>query len=333
MTAYRDIISKIEKKIYSPVYFLWGEESFYIDKITDFIGENVLTSSEKDFNFTVLYGKDSSPDEIINVCRRYPMMSNYQVVIIKEAQNLKEIEKLGIYFDNPLKSTILVINYKGKVDKRKKFFLNLKKNAIVFESPLIKGENVDVWINGYLAEKGFSIIPKATSMLVEFLGNNLSNIANELDKLIILITDTKTITDNHIEENIGISKDFNIFELLNALGQKNSYKSFFIASQFAKNSKEHSFVMTVTMLAQYFSRLLIYHSEKEKTDRNALAAKLGVNTYFLKDYSNAAKLYPVSKLIDNISLLREYDMKSKGVNSIESDQGELLKELIFRLMN
>jgi len=333
MTTYRDIISKIEKKIYSPVYFLWGEESFYIDKITNYIEENVLTASEKDFNFTVFYGKDSTPEEIINVCRRFPMMSNYQVVIVKEAQNLKQIEKLGIYFSNPLKTTVLVINYKGKVDKRKKFFINAKKYALVFESPQIKGDKVNAWINTYLSEKGFSITPKAATMLEEFLGTDLSKIANELDKLIILITDAKTITEDHIEENIGISKDFNIFELLNAVGQGNKYKSFFIANHFGQNPKEHPFVMTVSLLAQYFSKILIYHSIKDKADRNTLAAKLGVNAYFLKDYYNAARLYSVSKLVDNISLLREYDMKSKGVNSIESDQGELLKELVFRLMN
>ncbi len=333
MKTYRDFISKLEKKIYSPLYFFWGEESFYIDKITEYIENNVLAESEKDFNFTVFYGKDSSPEEIINVCRRFPMMSNYQIVIIKEAQQLKQIEKLGIYFENPLKSTILVINYKGKVDKRKKFFKDINKQFVVLESPEVKGEKVNTWISGYLAEKGFSITQKATSMLVEFLGNSLSKIANELDKLIILITDTKTITEDHIEENIGISKNFNIFELLNAVGQRNQYKSFFIANHFSQNPKDHPFVMTISFLTQYFSKILVYHSIKGKVDRNTLASKMGVNPYFLKDYDVPARIYPVSKLMENISLLREYDMKSKGVNSIETDQGELLKELVFRLMN
>lgn len=333
MTTYNNFINKLEKKIYSPVYFLWGEESFYIDKITDYIEENVLTESEKDFNFTVFYGKDSSPEEIINVCRRFPMMSNYQVVIVKEAQQLKQIEKLSIYFENPLKSTLLIINYKHKADKRKKFFKDINKKFIVFESPEIKGEKVNTWINEYLSEKNFSITHKATSMLVEFLGNSLSKIVNELDKLIILITDTKTITEDHIEENIGISKNFNIFELINAVGQRNQYKSFFIANHFSQNPKEHPFVMTITFLSQYFSKILVYHSVKNKGDKNTLASKMGVNPYFLRDYSNSARLYPVPKLIENISLLREYDMKSKGVNSIESDQGELLKELVFKLMN
>ncbi len=333
MKTFKDFINKIDKKIYSPVYFLWGEESFYIEKITEYIEKNVLTESEKDFNFTVFYGKDSTPEEIINVCRRFPMMSNYQVVIVKEAQQLKQIEKLSIYFKNPLKSTLLVINYKGKVDKRKKFFKDISKKFVVFDSPEVKGEKVNTWINQYLSEKNFTITPKATSMLVEFLGNSLSKIVNELDKLTILITDSKTITEDHIEENIGISKNFNIFELLNAVGQRNQYKSFFIVNYFGKNPKEHPFVMTITFLTQYFSKILVYHSIKDKTDRNTIAAKMGVNPYFLKDYSNSARLYPVPKLMENISLLREYDMKSKGVNSIETNHGELLKELVFKLMN
>ena len=249
------------------------------------------------------------------------------------ARRLKQIEKLSIYFENPLKSTILVINYKSKVDKRKKFFKDIKKQFVVFESSEIRSEKINTWVNEYLAEKGFSITQKATSMLVEFLGNSLSKIVNELDKLIILIADTKTITEDHIEENIGISKDFNIFELLNAIGQRNQYKSFFIANHFGQNPKEHPFVLTINFLSQYFSKILVYHSVKNKADKNTIASKMGINPYFLKDYSNSARLYPVPKLMENISILREYDMKSKGVNSIESNQGELLKELVFRLMN
>ncbi len=334
MKTLKDLIDKINKKIYSPVYFLWGDEPYYIDKITDFVEENVLSESEKDFNFTTFYGKDSSVEEIINVCRRFPMMSNYQVVIVKEAQQLKQIEKLQIYFKDFQKSTLLVINYKGKVDKRKKFYKDLQNDQfIIYESAEVKGEKVNQWIESYLKGKNFSITPKATIMLVEFLGNNLSNLANELDKLVILLSGTNTITEDHIEENIGISKDFNIFELQNAIGDKNHYKAYFIAKYFSKNTKEHPFVMSVTMLFRYFSKLLVYHSFKNKSNRNELAAAMDISPYFIQDYSSAAKNYTSTALVKNISILREYDMMSKGVDSIESDQGELLKEMIYRLMN
>jgi len=334
MKTYRNFIGKLEKKIYAPIYLLWGEENFYIDKITEYFEKNILTESEKDFNFTALYGRDTSVEEIINICRRFPMRANYQLVILKEAQMLKQIDKLSVYTSTPMNSTILVISYKGKVDRRKKFFQDINKKFITFESSPVKGEKIDEWIVNYLSEKGFTITEKATSMLSEFIGNNLSNLTNELDKLTILITNTKKITEDHIEKNIGISKIFNTFELLNAIGKRNQYKSFFIANYMSRNSKKFSLIETIVYLYNHFSKMLVYYTEKKKkSDNRTIAANMGISTYHLRNYADSSRFYPVNKLIENISLLREYDMKSKGVNNMETEQSELLKELIYRLMN
>jgi DNA polymerase-3 subunit delta len=330
---YSDIIQELKNKIYKPIYFLYGEEAFFIDKITDFISENVLSESEKAFNQTVLYGKDSKIEDIINSAKRFPMMANHQVIIVKEAQELKNIEKLEYYAVEPLKSTILVINYKYKsLDKRKKVYKELKKNAVLFESKKLYENQIPDWIIKYLKEKKYSIDQIACRILTDYLGTDLSKVSNELDKLIISLPEGTRITSDHIEKNIGISKNYNNFELQNALRDKDVLKANRIIDHFAKNPKEHPFFMIIISLFSYFSKLLNYHFLKDKSQNNA-ASVLKINPYFVKDYSLSAKRYDIKKLVSIIALLREYEMKAKGYNNVSTSHADLLREMIFKIVH
>lgn len=330
---YDQIISDLKNKIYYPVYFLAGEESYYIDAISDYIEENILSDIEKEFNQTIIYGRDTDVTSVISQAKRYPMMANHQVLIIKEAQDIQKIEELAPYLENPLSSTLLVINYKyKKVDKRKSFFKQIDKKGVLFESPKLYDNKVGAWINNYVKEKGYSISPKASAMLTEFLGTNLSKIVNEVSKLLINIPEGATINDELVEKNIGISKDYNFFELQNAIGTKNVLKTNQIANYFGANPKNNSIVKTITLLYSFFLKLLIYHQLQDKS-KNNIASALSVSPFFVQDYQVAARNYNVRKLFHNISLLREYDLRSKGVNSISTSEGELLKELLFRILH
>ncbi len=331
--TYKEILNNLKKKIYSPVYLLSGEESYFIDKISDFIEENVLTEEEKAFNLSILYGNETDVNSITAIARRFPMASSHNVVIVKEAQSLKKIEDLKSYFDDPLESTLLVINYKHKkLDKRKGFVKTAKQKWVFFESPHIYENKIPGWIKEYLAEKQYTISPKAAFLLVEYLGTDLEKIANELDKLIINLKEGEEITDKLIEEYIGISKDYNVFELQNALGQKDVIKANRIINYFAANPKEAPLVRNVFLLYLYFSKLLIYKQLKDKSARN-VASSLKIHPFFVKDYVQAANRYSSGKLIDIISLLREYDLKAKGVNNLNAPEGELYKELIFKILH
>lgn len=267
------------------------------------------------------------------MAKRYPMMANHQVVIVKEAQNIQKIEELEPYITKPLESTVLVINYKyKKVDKRKSFFKNIGKKGVLFESKKIYDNQIPAWIDKYLHNLGYSISPKAGIMLAEYLGSDLSKIVNEISKLILNIPEKAEINDELIEKNIGVSKDFNIFELQNAIGTRNIVKANRIANYFAANPKENPLVKTIVIIFGYFSKLLIYHQLKDKS-KNNVASALSVNPFFVKDYQIAARNYSFGKLILIISFLREYDLKSKGVNSISTNDGELLKELLFKILH
>ncbi len=330
---YKEIISSISNKDLQPVYFLMGEEPFYIDKLSDYIAENVLQTEEKEFNQSVLYGKDLEVAQIISEAKQFPFGSEKRVVIVKEAQNIKNIEELETYFDNPLPSTILVICYKyKKLDKRKKFGKNLSKKAVVFESKKLYDNQVPDWIAKYLAEKGYKIEEKARFMLAEFLGTKLSNISNELDKLTLIVKKEETITAKIIEKNIGISKDYNIFEFQNTLGKKDILKSNQIINHFAANPKNHPLVVTLGMLFSFFQKLMTYHSLKDKSKKN-VAAELKVNPFFVGQYSNAARHYSMNKLFDIFTYLRQYDLKSKGVNNTSTKDDELLKELVYKILH
>ncbi len=328
-----DIIRELKNKIYKPIYLLMGDEPYFIDKISSYIAEHVLKDEEKDFNQTVLYGKDIEVGALDNIARRYPMMSNHQVVIVKEAQEMKKIENLVFYAQKPLKSTILVLNYKYKtLAKNKKIYKAIDKNGVVFESKKLYDNKIPSWINQYLKSNNYSIEPIGSQLLTDYLGNNLSKIANELDKLMISLPEKTHINTTHIEKNIGISKEYNNFELQNALGKKDVLKANRIVNYFGKNQKENPMVLTISTLFSYFSKILMYHFVKDKNPRN-VASVLRVNPYFVKDYQAAAKKYSPKKTVAVIGILREYDLKSKGVENSSATPEDLLKEMIFKILH
>ena len=332
--TFEEIYKSIKKQEYAPIYFLMGEESFYIDKITDYILANALPEADRDFNQSVFYGKDADIANIIDTARRFPMMATRQLVVVKEAQQLKNIELLDSYIKKPLKSTILVISYKYKsLDKRKAFTKSVAQHAILFESKKIYENQLPDWISKYTSSLKLKIDTKASILLSEFLGNDLSKISNELDKLSINIPQGNTITANEIEKNIGISKDFNNFELQNALGKKDVLKANQIINYFSTNEKNNPIYVTIALLHSYFSKILKFHFLKNKTNDKLVASALGVNPFFVKDYKSAARLYNPKKLVSIIKLLREYDLKSKGIGNVSSKNGDLLKELIFKTLH
>lgn len=311
-----------------------GEEPYYIDLISDYIENNVLTEEEKGFNQMVLYGRDVTIEDVVGNAKRYPMMAERQVVIVKEAQDLaRTIDKLISYVENPQPTTVLVFNYKyKKLDKRKGLYKTLLKNGVVFESKKLYENQVADWIRQVLASRDYKIVPKASQMLVEFIGTDLSKIDNELKKLQIILPKGTQITPENIEENIGISKDFNNFELRKAIGEKNVVKAHQIINYFADNPKDNPMVVTVSLLFNFFSQLLHYHGLNDKSPRN-VASALGVNPYFVSEYTLAAKNYPMKKVSSAIAVLREFDVKSKGVGANALPQRDLLKELLVRILN
>ena len=331
-------VNQIKEDIFSgqvkPIYFLMGEEAFYIDRITDLIENNLLSESEKDFNQIVLYGRDVSIEDIIANAKRYPMMAEKQVVIVKEAQDLsRQIENLSSYAENPQPSTVLVICYKYKtLDKRKKLSKIISKNGCLFESKKLYENQVGEWISQTLREKEYRIEPKASQMLVEFLGTDLSKINNELEKLMLILAKGSTISANHIEVNIGISKDFNNFELRRAIGEKRIVKANQIINYFSQNAKNNPIVMTTSLLNSFFTQIFLYHGLKDKGRIN-VSKVLKINPYFVNEYQTAAKNYPMRKVSQIISLLREADMKSKGVGAGNIPHGDILKELLFKIMH
>jgi len=331
--TFEEIIGNLQKKIYHPVYFLMGEETYFIDKISDYIANNVLTEAEKGFNQTVLYGKDLEPSTIIGNARRFPMMANHQVIIVREAQNIKKIEDLEPYVKNPLNSTILVINYKYKtLDKRKTFPKLIDQKGVLFESKKIYDNQLPTWITTYLKSQQYTISPQAAAMIAEYLGADLSKVANELDKLIISLPVGTQITPDHIEKNIGISKEFNVFELQNALGERDLLRANRIINYFGANPSSNPVTVVVSALFSYFSKLLNYHFLEDKSQNN-VASVLQVHPFFVKNYVAAAKNYNIKKLVEIVSILREYDMKSKGWGNVSASQADLQKEMIYRILH
>lgn len=327
------ILNDLRNKIYRPVYFLTGDESYFIDTISDFIEENVLNETEKEFNQTVIYGRDTDVLSLISTAKRFPMMANYQVVIVKEAQDIQKIEELQSYVEQPLNSTLLVLNYKyKKIDKRKSFFKTIDKKGVLFESKKIYDNQLGAWISKYVGDRGYTITPKASAMLTEFLGTDLSKVVNEVNKLIINLPDKAEINDFQVEKNIGISKDYNIFELQNAIGSRDVEKANRIVNYYAANPKDNPLIKTIALLYGFFTKLLIYHQLKDKS-RNNVAVALSVGPFFVKDYQVAARNYNHKKLAAIIGYLREYDLKSKGVNNISTPDGELLREMMYKILH
>jgi DNA polymerase-3 subunit delta len=311
-----------------------GEEPYYIDKLTDFIEQNVLQEHERDFNQSILYGRDVSIEDVISTAKRFPMMADRQVVIVREAQELsRTIDKLEAYADNPQPTTVLVFAYKYKtLDKRKKITKLLDKVGVVYESKKLYENQVGEWIKRVLAGQGYSIEPKATAILVEFLGTDLSKINNELEKLKIILPKGHTFTPSDIEENIGFSKDFNNFELRKAIGEKNQVKAYQIIDYFAQNPKDNPIVVTTGLVFGFFSQLLQYHGLKDKSQMNA-AKVLKVNPFFVRDYEVAFRNYPMKKVSSIVAALRAIDVKSKGVGAASTSQHDLLKELLITIFN
>lgn len=333
MDEVKQLVSDIKNGNIKPIYFLMGEEAYYIDKVSDFIEDNVLAEEEKSFNQMVLYGRDVTIDDIVSNAKRFPMMAERQVVIVKEAQDLsRTIEKLAGYAANPQPSTVLVVNYKyKKIDKRKALYKAINKSGIVYESKKLYENQVADWIRRILSGKNYTITPKAAQMLVEFLGTDLSKINNELEKLKLIIPKGTQITPEHIEENIGISKDYNNFELRKAVGERNVVKAHRIANYFGENPKDNPMVVTVALLFNFFSQLLHYHGLSDHSPR-AVASALKVNPYFVNEYVSAARNYPMKKVSSVIATLREFDLKGKGVGANATPQADLLKELLVRIM-
>ena len=311
-----------------------GEEPYYIDKLANYIDKNVLKEEEKGFNQMTLYGRDTTINDIASNAKRYPMMAERQVIIVKEAQDLaRTIENLVTYVENMQPTTVLVVCYKyKKLDARKKLSKAIKKHGVLFESKKLYENQVADWIKKNLASKNYKIDPKAAVMLVDFLGNNLSKVSNELDKLTIVLPEGSLITPDDVEQNIGISKDFNNFELRKSVIEKRIVKANQIANYFAQNPKSNPLIMSISLLNSFFTQLLLYHGLKDKGRIN-VAKVLRINPYFVAEYEVAAKKYPMRKVAQIISYLREADLKSKGVGASNLPPGDILKELLFKIMH
>ncbi len=331
--TFEQLIGDLKNKVYRPVYFLWGEEAYYIDLVTSYITGNVLSEAEQSFNQSVVYGKDSEAGQVSDLARRFPMMASHQVVVLKEAQDMKSFGDLLPYMEKPQPSTLLVVNYKyKKPDKRQKIFKVLEKQAVWFESKKMYDNQVPGWIAGYASKQNYRMEPKAAALLAEFLGSDLSKIVNEVEKLMMAIGKKgETITPALVEKHIGFSKDFNQFELQDALGKRDVVKANRIISYFAENEKKYPFPLTIISLYYFFSKLLLFHYTKDKSKQN-LAATLKVNPFFIKDYEAAARRYSAARLVDIISLLRVYDMRSKGYEGNSTPSKELTRELLFKIL-
>jgi len=333
VSSFSEIKHDIKLKSFSPVYLLMGEEEYFIDNITNLFIQNVLTVEEKQFNLNILYGKDTSIDQIISICKKYPLMSDFQIVLVKEAQDLsRTFDSIIEYVKNPLKTTILIINYKHKsIDKRKVVYKEINKVGKIFESKKLYDNQVQNWINEKINIAGFSIDQKSTVLINEHLGNSLSKISNEIDKLLEIKKNDKIIKSDDVEKYIGISKEFNNFELRRALGEKNFDKAFQITQYFSENPNSNPLVVSISIIFDFFNKLLIYHSNSNSNDKK-MAALLGINPFFLSEYHIASRNYSLKSVVGVISVIRDYDMYSKGVK-VKKANPYLLKELITRIIN
>jgi DNA polymerase-3 subunit delta len=331
MDEVKQIVSNIKKGNIAPIYFLTGEEPYYIDKIAEYIEKSVLTEEERGFNQVILYGKEITVEDIVGNAKRYPMMAERQVVIVKEAQHLsRTIENLVPYADRPQPSTVLVLCYKyNKLDKRKKLYKSISKTGVIFEGKKLYENQVGDWIKKSLHSRGYGITFKAADLLVEFLGTDLGKIDKELEKLCLVVPKGIEINPETIESNIGISKDYNNFELKKAIGERDVEKATRIINYFAQNPKDNPFVLTVTLLYSFFIQLLSYHGLKDHSPKSVSTA-LGIRPFFVTEIQTAARNYPMRRVSEIISGLRELDVKGKGVGSNIS-QTDLLKELLIKI--
>ncbi|SHJ62297.1 DNA polymerase III, delta subunit [Reichenbachiella agariperforans] len=339
MAQFPEILKNLKAGQYAPVYLLQGEESFFIDQIVDYIEANAMDESMRGFNQIVVYGKDSDIPNIINHAKGYPMMAERKVIIVKEAQELAGLDKemgekfFTNYLENPQPSTILVLAYKYKsLDKRKKITKAFVKHAVVMDSSKMYDNQLPAWIEGYVKDKGKKIDQKALFLITENIGNNLTRISNEIDKMLINIPNEALITADHVYKNIGISKEYNVFELQKALSYRNVMKANEIIHYFKSDPKSNPLIPIIANVFAFFNKLLLIHHSQNKSDKH-LASLLGVHPFFVKEYIMAAKNYPLSKVIDNIKYVKIADMKSKGIDYPSQSEGEIMKELVFSLLH
>ena len=333
------ILSDLKNKKFSPVYFFQGEETYYIDMLTDYIEDNVLNETEKGFNQVVLYGRDVQMNEVLTNARRFPMMSERQVIIVKEAQNISDINKesgqklLIDYLKNPVGSTVLVFAHKNKsLDKRKSLGKLIDKHAVALTTKKLYDNQVPSWIDGYLKTKGFKATTKAVQMLADSIGNDLERLANEVDKILINYKEKIEIDEAIVQKYVGISKDYNVFELQKALIAKDVIKANRIINYFEANEKKNPIIPIIAVLFSFYSKLLMVVGSKDRSERG-LASALKVNPYFVKDYLVAARNYSPVQIINNIHYIKEADLKSKGINNASATDGQLLKELVYKLLH
>lgn len=333
--TYEDIAKDIKNGKFAPVYLLMGEEDYYIDRISDYIVEKALDENEKEFNLTIMYGLDTDMASVVNNAKRYPMMSEHQVVVVKEAQNLRSWDELSFYMQKPLTSTILVFCYKhGTLDRRKKIVAEIEKNGVVFESKKLKENLLPGFITTYMKRRKMEIDDTAAQLMAEFVGNDLNRLAGELDKLIITMPkDRNRITPVEIERNIGISKDYNNFELKNALITKDTLKANKIVKYFSDNPKSNPLQPTLALLFNYFSNLMVAYYAPERTE-NGVAAYLGLKSPWLaKEYIAGMKAYTGVKVMNIITQIRLCDARSKGIGNVSLSPGELLRELVYFILH
>lgn len=332
--TYSEILKSLRAKQYKPVYFLHGAESYFIDAISKYVEDNVLSEGEKSFNQLVFYGKDADAKTIIDAASRYPMMAPYQVILLKEAQEMRTLSDLLPYLKKAVPTTILVICHKHKkLDARTKFGKTVKEHAVVFESKPLYDNQVADWIVDYLKSKKFGIQTSAAQLIGEYLGTNLSKVVNELDKLVINLPAGTTVDEKNVQDNIGISKDYNVFELQRALGARDVVKANRIINYFIANPKKNPLVLLVGTLYNYFSKVYMLHFLRHSADRELLPILKLRSEYFLKEYRMAARNYNLPRIKKVIHLLKEYDLRSKGVDNDSTKEGELMKELVWKILH
>lgn len=330
--SYANLKKTIQAGQFSPVYFLHGEEPFFIDELSELISANALNESEKDFNFTLVYGKDATLDDIKSMANKYPMMAERQVVIVREAQDLKKLDQLMPYLQNPVKSTVLVLCYKHKkLDKRTRFYKTLKENAVVYRAAKVSEKQIPHWIEAYLHQQGYGIQPKAGYLLTEYLGNDLKKITNELDKLLLDDQAGKAISIEDIERNVGISKDYNIFELQNALGRKDVVTTTKIVNYYRANVKDNPLAMLTASLFNYFSKLFSLQFRSAKDSKESVAKNLGIPNFVLDEHVKAANRYK-DQFDEVFEILQEYDLRARGIYDPGTPEPELIREMIYRLI-
>jgi DNA polymerase-3 subunit delta len=326
------IIADWKKKAFKPVYWLEGEEEYFIDKAVAYAESKILNESESSFNLSVFYGKDANWADVVNACRRYPMFAERQVVLLKEAQQMKDVEKLESYIENPLNSTVFVVSYKEKkLDARKKFAKTVKEKGVLITTKKMYERELPEWTQELVQSKGLAITPKGLALLVDHIGNDLTRIENEVDKLSVNLDKRKSITEDDIEKYIGVSKDYNVFELQAALAAKDLAASIRIIQYFEANPKAAPIQLVLPSLYSFFSKVFMIFGAGTNNEKS-IATSIGVNPYFMKDYMQAARLYTYPEVEKVLLLLHNYNLKSLGVGSTGTTDASLLKEMLVKMM-